>query len=161
MASTGRAAPSSPGPRHSSPPRPPSLPPLNKTGFQHGAEGAAGSWAAPAALGTLAASSPVLLHVWALWPRPTPLGLSCLSAGRGLHGEVDWGHPGYYCNLKVALGGIQPCVLQVVAFSSAAGLCREGWGCPRVCCLQIQSRGTSFQESCLLFSGSLQGISQG
>lgn len=34
MASTGRAAPSSPGPRHSSPPRPPSFPPSDKSGLQ-------------------------------------------------------------------------------------------------------------------------------
>lgn len=81
--------------------------------------------------------------------------------GRGLYEEVNWGHPGYYCNPKVALGGFQPCVLQVVVFGSAAGLCQEGWGCRRVCCLQIQSQGASFQESCLSFPGSLQGISQG
>lgn len=89
MASTGRAAPSSPGPRHSSPPKPPSLPPSDKTGFQHGAEGAAGSWAAPAALGSLgtrAASSPVLLRVWALRPRPPPRVLSA-----SLRGEVGTG----------------------------------------------------------------------
>lgn len=74
---------------------------------------------------------------------------------------MDWGHLGYYCNPKVALGGIQPCVLQVVVFSVAAGLYWEGWGCRGVCCLQIQSRGASFQEGCPSFPGSLQGISQG
>lgn len=107
MASTGRAAPSSPGPRHSSPPKPPSLPPSDKMGFQHGAEGAAGSWAAPAALGSLgtrAASSPVLLRVWALRPRPPPGSFLPLCGERSEQGG-GLGASGLLLQSKGGFGG--------------------------------------------------------
>lgn len=118
MASTGRAAPSSPGPRHSSPPRPPSFPPSDKTGFQHGAEGASGSWAAPAALGTRAASSPVPLCVWALRPRFPLLPRAFLPLcrersvwGGGLGASrlllQSKGHFGRDSALRAAGGGVQ------------------------------------------------------
>lgn len=96
MASTGRAAPSSLGPRHSSPPRPPSFPPSDKTGFQRGAEGAPGL---PRQIGEHVRRVPRCCRVSGRCSRDPP-GPSYLSVGRGQCGKVDLGNLGYHCDLK-------------------------------------------------------------
>lgn len=145
MASTGRAAPSSPGPRHSSPPRPPSFPPSDKSGLQRE---------------LLAPGRPQLLweHVQRV-PRCCCCDPDPPRTFLPLRGEtsVQGGGLGASRLLLKSRG----CFGRVPALCAAGGDVQLSHSAGRAgaAILFAQSQGASFQESCPSFPGYQPGLS--
>lgn len=136
MASTGRAAPSSPGPRHSSSPRPPSFPPSDKSGLQRE---------------LLAPGRPQLL--WEHVQRVPRCCCCCCDRDppRTFLPSVQGGGLGASRLLLKSEG----CFGRGSALCAAGGDVQLGHSAGRAgtAILFAQSQGTSFQESCPSFPG--------